>query len=105
MMSIIVIGAGLAGGTAVTALREQGYDGKVTLYGAEPHLPYERPPYFFTDQDDLGMEYVGSGGTGLADRAAKRADWSSREPLSPFPTRFDVRSPEPEIPGLSDHPE
>ena len=43
-MSIIVVGAGLAGATAVTELREQGYDGEITLYGTEPHLPYERPP-------------------------------------------------------------
>ena len=43
-MTIVVIGAGLAGGTAVTSLREQGYDGRIVLYGAEPHLPYERPP-------------------------------------------------------------
>ncbi len=43
-MTIIVVGAGLAGGTAVTELREQGYDGRLILIGSEPHLPYERPP-------------------------------------------------------------
>lgn len=43
-MSIVVIGAGLAGATAVTELRAQGYAGQLTLVGAEPHLPYERPP-------------------------------------------------------------
>lgn len=43
-MSIVVVGAGLAGGTAVTELRRLGYDGAITLYGREPHLPYERPP-------------------------------------------------------------
>jgi 3-phenylpropionate/trans-cinnamate dioxygenase ferredoxin reductase subunit len=42
--TIIVVGAGLAGGTAVTELREQGYDGQVILIGSEPHPPYERPP-------------------------------------------------------------
>lgn len=60
-MSIIVIGAGLAGGTAVTALREQGYDGKVTLYGAEPHLPYERPPLskgFLLGNDPIDDAFV-----------------------------------------------
>jgi 3-phenylpropionate/trans-cinnamate dioxygenase ferredoxin reductase subunit len=41
---IVVVGAGLAGATAVTELREQGYDGDVTLIGAETHPPYERPP-------------------------------------------------------------
>lgn len=43
-MGIIVIGGGLAGATAITELRERGYEGDLTLYGAEPHLPYERPP-------------------------------------------------------------
>jgi 3-phenylpropionate/trans-cinnamate dioxygenase ferredoxin reductase subunit len=39
-----IVGAGLAGGKAVEALREQGYDGRLVLIGSEPHLPYERPP-------------------------------------------------------------
>ena len=43
-MSIVIVGAGLAGGTAATELREQGYDGTVVLVGAEEHPPYERPP-------------------------------------------------------------
>ena len=43
-MSIVVVGAGLAGGTAATELREQGHDGPVVLVGAESHAPYERPP-------------------------------------------------------------
>ncbi|WP_141015119.1 NAD(P)/FAD-dependent oxidoreductase [Nocardioides sambongensis] len=41
---IVVIGGGLAGATAITTLREEGYTGAITLVGAEPHLPYERPP-------------------------------------------------------------
>jgi len=43
-MTIVVVGAGLAAGTAVTELREQGHHERVVLFGAEPHLPYERPP-------------------------------------------------------------
>ncbi len=42
-VGIVVIGGGLAGAKTVEALREQGYDGQLTLVGAEPHLPYERP--------------------------------------------------------------
>jgi 3-phenylpropionate/trans-cinnamate dioxygenase ferredoxin reductase subunit len=42
--SIVVVGAGLAGGHAALALREHGFEGEVTLIGAEPHLPYNRPP-------------------------------------------------------------
>ncbi len=41
---IVIVGGGLAGAKAAEALREQGYDGRLTLIGAEEHLPYERPP-------------------------------------------------------------
>lgn len=43
-MAIVILGAGLAGGTAATELRGKGYDGDIVLVGAEPHPPYERPP-------------------------------------------------------------
>ncbi|MDF1602696.1 FAD-dependent oxidoreductase [Nocardioides sp. YIM 152315] len=43
-MSMLVVGAGLAGNAAVEELRAQGYDGHVVLIGAEQHLPYDRPP-------------------------------------------------------------
>jgi NADPH-dependent 2,4-dienoyl-CoA reductase/sulfur reductase-like enzyme len=43
-VNIVVIGAGLTGANAVDELRRQGYRGDITLIGAEPHLPYERPP-------------------------------------------------------------
>ena len=42
--TVAVIGAGLAGGKAVEALRAEGFDGRLVLFGAEPHRPYERPP-------------------------------------------------------------
>jgi NADPH-dependent 2,4-dienoyl-CoA reductase/sulfur reductase-like enzyme len=41
---IVVAGAGLAGLQTVLALREQGYDGRLTLLGAEDEPPYDRPP-------------------------------------------------------------
>ncbi len=40
----VVVGAGLAGANAVEALRTEGFDGRIVLYGAEAHRPYERPP-------------------------------------------------------------
>src|SRR3990170_1450842 len=40
----VVIGAGLAGAKAAEALRDAGFEGPITLLGAEVHLPYERPP-------------------------------------------------------------
>jgi 3-phenylpropionate/trans-cinnamate dioxygenase ferredoxin reductase subunit len=42
--SFVVVGAGLAGSAAVQELRAQGFDGSLTMIGAEPHPPYERPP-------------------------------------------------------------
>lgn len=44
MRSIAVVGASLTGVTAAEALREEGFDGVITLVGQEPCLPYDRPP-------------------------------------------------------------
>ncbi|MFF8605654.1 NAD(P)/FAD-dependent oxidoreductase [Streptomyces sp. NPDC015346] len=44
MNRIVVVGASLAAVHAVEALRTHGYEGEITLVGAEPHLPYDRPP-------------------------------------------------------------
>ena len=41
---IVIVGASLAGLRAAETLRASGYDGIVTLIGAEPHMPYDRPP-------------------------------------------------------------
>ena len=43
-MEIVIVGGGLAAVSAVEELRARGHDGSITLLGAEPHLPYERPP-------------------------------------------------------------
>ncbi len=44
MSHIVVIGAGQAGASLVARLRKDGFEGDITLVGAEPHLPYQRPP-------------------------------------------------------------
>ena len=44
MAHIVVVGAGQAGSSLVSKLRNSGFEGKVTLVGAEPHPPYQRPP-------------------------------------------------------------
>ncbi len=41
---IVVVGAGMAGVQTAVALREQGFSGSITVLGAEPHQPYDRPP-------------------------------------------------------------
>ncbi|MEU5538498.1 FAD-dependent oxidoreductase [Streptomyces sp. NPDC020362] len=66
---VVVVGAGMAGVQTAVALREQGHTGTVTLIGAEPHQPYDRPPLskavllgtsegsaFDVDFDSLGIE-------------------------------------------------
>ncbi len=42
--AVVIVGGGLAGAKTAEALREQGYDGSITLVAAEDELPYERPP-------------------------------------------------------------
>jgi 3-phenylpropionate/trans-cinnamate dioxygenase ferredoxin reductase subunit len=40
----VIVGASLAGAKATETLREQGFDGPITLIGEETERPYERPP-------------------------------------------------------------
>jgi NADPH-dependent 2,4-dienoyl-CoA reductase/sulfur reductase-like enzyme len=42
--SVAVVGASLAGLSAARALRRQGFDGELTIIGAEARRPYDRPP-------------------------------------------------------------
>jgi 3-phenylpropionate/trans-cinnamate dioxygenase ferredoxin reductase subunit len=44
LRNIVVVGASLAGLRAVETLRREGYDDRLVVVGAEPHLPYDRPP-------------------------------------------------------------
>jgi 3-phenylpropionate/trans-cinnamate dioxygenase ferredoxin reductase subunit len=44
MNTIVVIGAGHAGGSVVAFLRQFGHAGPVVLIGCEPIAPYQRPP-------------------------------------------------------------
>lgn len=40
----VVVGTGVAGATAALTLRNEGYQGRITLIGSEPEAPYRRPP-------------------------------------------------------------
>ncbi|RAG81473.1 NAD(P)/FAD-dependent oxidoreductase [Streptacidiphilus pinicola] len=68
-MAVVIVGAGMAGVQTAVALRQQGHTGSLTLLGAEPHPPYDRPPLskdvllgraehsrFEIDFDELGIE-------------------------------------------------
>ncbi|MEO8580058.1 MAG: FAD-dependent oxidoreductase [Gemmatimonadales bacterium] len=41
--SIVIVGAGAAGNSAAEMLRRSGYNGPLTMIGAEPDVPYDRP--------------------------------------------------------------
>ncbi|GAA3661549.1 FAD-dependent oxidoreductase [Nonomuraea antimicrobica] len=59
MRAIAIAGAGLAGLTAAQELRRLGYDGEISVVGAERHRPYRRPPLskeYLLDRDtDLNL--------------------------------------------------
>jgi 3-phenylpropionate/trans-cinnamate dioxygenase ferredoxin reductase component len=80
---VVVAGGGLAGLRTVEALRGRRYAGAITLVGAEPHAPYDRPPLskqllagavddttLDADFGALGVEFrVAETAMGLADGA------------------------------------
>ncbi len=56
---VVVAGAGLAGLRTVTELRERGFNGRITLIGAEAWPPYDRPPLskkVLIDQTDPSLQ-------------------------------------------------
>lgn len=42
--TVLIIGAGQAAAQTAASLRQGGFEGKVTIVGDEPALPYQRPP-------------------------------------------------------------
>ncbi|GAA5203041.1 NAD(P)/FAD-dependent oxidoreductase [Microbacterium jejuense] len=66
MTHLLIIGGGLAGGTAAEALRDEGFDGDITVVAGEAHAPYQRPP--------LSKGYLG-GSEGLDAVILHPADW------------------------------
>jgi 3-phenylpropionate/trans-cinnamate dioxygenase ferredoxin reductase subunit len=58
---VVIVGAGLAGARAAEALRKDGYDGAITLFGAEADRPYLRPPLskeYLRGESDREKVYV-----------------------------------------------
>ncbi|WP_344313506.1 NAD(P)/FAD-dependent oxidoreductase [Fodinicola feengrottensis] len=85
MKRIAVVGTSLAGLRAAQALREAGYDGALTMVGAEPHQPYDRPPLskeFLqgkAEQDGIALAITD-------DVAALNADWRLGVPATKLDT-------------------
>ncbi|HZD17103.1 MAG TPA: FAD-dependent oxidoreductase [Actinomycetota bacterium] len=78
MPDFVIVGGGVAGATAAATLREEGFDGRILLIGAERMPPYERPP--------LSKGYL----RGESDHHLVRPDgWYEENGID---TRFGVRA-------------
>ncbi len=70
--SVVIVGASLAGHATAKALRQQGFDGRISIVGAETERPYDRPPLSkeflagTVTEDDLALE---------VENEALDADW------------------------------
>jgi 3-phenylpropionate/trans-cinnamate dioxygenase ferredoxin reductase subunit len=98
MNGIVIVGAGQSGGWVAKTLRAEGFAGRITLLGDEPHPPHERPPlskavlagaaapestHLFKAEEfaRLGLDFrPGTRATGI-DRGAKRVTLASGESL------------------------
>lgn len=71
--SVIVVGAGQAGVTVAAALRDQGFAGRITIIGREPHPPYERPP--------LSKAYLGASALDEQHLQLRTPEWYSERDI------------------------
>jgi 3-phenylpropionate/trans-cinnamate dioxygenase ferredoxin reductase subunit len=96
--TIVIVGAGQAGGWAAKTLRTEGFGGRIVLVGEESHPPHERPPLskavmageaeaasthlFKADElAKLGLDFRPGARAVAIDRAAKRVTLASGEAL------------------------
>ena len=96
--TIVIVGAGQAGGWAAQTLRKEGFAGKVVLVGEECHCPYERPPlskavlageapaestFLIKPEafDKLGLDWRPNVRATSIDRAARRIGLSTGEQI------------------------
>lgn len=95
---VVIVGAGHAAGELATSLRRNGWAGKITLVGDEPHIPYQRPPLskgFLTGElqqealflkpqatyDDAGIELLLGVSVQRIDRASRQVTLSNGQVL------------------------
>jgi 3-phenylpropionate/trans-cinnamate dioxygenase ferredoxin reductase subunit len=96
--TIVIIGAGQAGGWAAKTLRAEGHAGRIVLVGAERHPSHERPPlskavlsgaaapettHLFKPEEHAALNLDFRAGTRAAriDRASKRVTLESGEAI------------------------
>ncbi|MFF0279410.1 NAD(P)/FAD-dependent oxidoreductase [Rhodococcus aetherivorans] len=56
--TVVIVGAGHAGGTLAGMLRQQKFDGRIVLCGEETHPPYHRPPLSKKYTDDEFVQWL-----------------------------------------------
>jgi 3-phenylpropionate/trans-cinnamate dioxygenase ferredoxin reductase component len=78
--TFVIVGASLAGGGAAATLRQEDFDGRVVLIGAEPQPPYERPP--------LSKDYL-RGESSFEQTLVQSSDFYGENGIE---TRFGVRA-------------
>lgn len=116
---VVVVGAGLGGLRTVELLRAEGFSGRISLIGDEPHQPYDRPPLSKQilagqwpehratlhrgELPDLDIAlHLGRSAVG-ADHAAVELDDGTRLAYDALVVATGVRPRR--LPGQPDHPE
>lgn len=76
--SVLVVGTSLAGLRAAEALRAEGFEGRLTLLGAEAEMPYDRPPL----SKDVLVGAMGPDEVRLRGAAELDAEWVLGDPAT-----------------------
>jgi len=76
-MHVVVAGAGMAGLRSAEALRKAGFGGELTIVGAEPHMPYNRPPL---SKDGIAAAFDAAQLPFRVARAAADLNWRLGQP-------------------------
>lgn len=117
MTRIVIAGAGQGGLQAAISLRQEGHAGPITLIGAEPGLPYQRPPlskaYLKTGEAEKlalrpatffaknGIELIPATRVAAIDRPARRVHTAGQDhPYDQLILATGTRNLRPPIPGL-----
>jgi 3-phenylpropionate/trans-cinnamate dioxygenase ferredoxin reductase subunit len=94
---VLIVGASMGGLRTAESLRRSGFDGEITIVGAEKHLPYNRPPLskallaedkeldsvaFKINTEELKADFILGNPAQSVDIENKEATLSSNEKLS-----------------------
>lgn len=82
---IVIIGGGVAGGSAAASLRDEGFAGRVVILSREPGIPFGRPPLsktYLRSEESLDGWYVRPAGW-YADHAVELRNGTSVTRIDP----------------------